>query len=267
MDLTSLMSALLSDNSINSVTGKTGAKDSDAAGVLAAALPTLLNGANQQASQPETAESFHEAVLEHAAKDPEKVDLAEGEKIVDHLLGDDADKAEKAIAKKTGLSKAQVALILAAAAPLIMNKLGNHTASNNSTSSAATASLLGSLLGGGSNSSASNALMTAALGAVLSGALGGNSKPQQSAGLLGSLLGASQPQVQVQPASSSILGSVLGSALGASQQQQVPVSTGTASLLGSLLGNTQQQPQIIQQAKPQQSSGLDLLGGLMGLLK
>lgn len=242
MDLTSLIGALLNDNNVQSVSGKTGVSNGDVAGVLATALPMLLNGANNQAQQKETSQSFHEAVLEHSTKDPEKVDLAEGEKIVDHLLGNDADKAEKAIAKQTGLSRAQVALILAAAAPIIMNMLGKQTSASHSSSASATASLLGSLLGGGSNSSASNALMTAALGAVLSNALGGGNSQSN--------------------ASSSILGSVLGSALGAKPQQNHKASNGTAALLGSLLGATQ------QQAKPQQSnvSG-DLLGGLLSLLK
>lgn len=238
MDLTSLMGALLSDNNVQSVSRKSGVSTGNVAGVLATALPMLLNGANNQAQQKETTQSFHEAVLEHFKKDPEKVDLAEGEKIVDHLLGNDADKAEKAIAKQTGLSRAQVALILAAAAPIIMNMLGKQTSSQSSSASS-TASLLGSLLGGGSNSSASNALMTAALGAVLSNALsGGNSQSN---------------------ASSSILGSVLGSALGAKPQQNHAASNGTAALLGSLLGATQ------QQAKPQQSNvSADLLGSLLG---
>ena len=238
MDLTSLMGALLSDNNVQSVSSKTGVSNGNVAGVLATALPMLLNGANNQAQQKETSQSFHEAVLEHSKKDPEKVDLAEGEKIVDHLLGNDADKAEKAIAKQTGLSRAQVALILAAAAPIIMNMLGKQTSASHSNSASATASLLGSLLGGGSNSNASNALMTAALGAVLSNALGGNSQSS---------------------ASSSILGSVLGSALGAKPQQNHAASNGTAALLGSLLGATQ------QQAKPQQSNvSADLLGSLLG---
>ena len=235
MDLTSLMGALLSDSSVQSVSNKAGVSGSDAVSVLAAALPALLNGANAQASNADTAESFHAAVTEHAAKDPEKVDVSEGEKIVEHLLGADAEKTEKAIAKKTGLSKAQIALILAAAAPLIMNMLGQHTTASNSSSSSSTASILGSLLGGSSNSSSSNSLMTAALGAVLGGALGTASGSSSSSG-------------------SSILSSVLSSAMGGSTQQS---SSAASSLLGSLLGGSTQQS----------SSSSDLLGGLLNMLK
>ena len=255
MDLTSLMSALLSDNSISAVSDKTGASAGDVAGVMAAALPVLLNGANGQASNPETTESFHEAVTEHAEKDPEKVDIAEGEKIVGHLLGDDAETTEKAIAKKTGLSTSQVALILAAVAPLVMKMLGGQTTSSNSNSASSTASVLSSLLGGNSNSSASSALMTAALGAVLSGALssGSSSSASSSNSMLGSLLGAATGSQSSSTGSAALLNSLLGAT---TQQSQ---SNSTASLLGSLLGGS-------SSSSNSQQSGLGSIMGLMNSL-
>lgn len=241
MDLTTLMAALLSDKSVNSVSKKAGVDSSAVASVMAAALPALLNGANQQASQKETTESFYEAVTEHAAKDPKKVDVAEGEKIVEHLLGEDETaKTEKAVAKATGLSKGQVALILAAAAPLIMNLLGKQTTASNSNSAASTASLLGNLLGGGSGSTASNALMTAALASVLSNAMGGgSSKPAANASILGSVLNSAlgantKPQAA---ASNDLLTGLIGSALtGGAVQQQQSASNATGSLLSGLMG-------------------------------
>lgn len=267
MDLNSLFASLLSDNSITSVAGKADVSAEDAAGVLAAALPMMLNGANGQASGAKTSDSFQEAVTAHAKRDPSTVDLTEGSKIVSHLLGEDAEVAQRAIAKKSGLSSAKVGLILAAAAPLLMNMLGSNSSSN---SASGTASLLSSLLGGSSNSSASSSMMTSALTGLLGNALGGNAassnsiltsvlgsalggsaKPQAaSAGLLGSLLGGSQ-----KPQSSSAAG-LLGSLMGGSSQQP-----SAASLLGSLMGGAQPQ----QHASQQQSSGLDL-GSVAGLL-
>ena len=254
MDLTSMMSALLSDNSINSVTGKTGLNKGQVASVMAAALPMLLNGANGQASNPETTESFHEAVTQHAERDPEEVDLAEGEKIVEHLLGDEEADAEKAIARKTGLSKAQVALILAAVAPMIMKMLGKQSSGNNA---ASTASLLSALLGGGSNSSASTALMTAALGAVLNGALNNNSHSNSSNSMLGSLLGAAaKPQQQTANVGSAAL---LNSLLGATTQQNS--SAAAASMLGSLMGSSTK-----PQQQQNQGANLNTIVGLMNAL-
>ena len=250
MDLNTLMSSLLSDANIKSVARKAGVSTEEAASVLATSLPVMLNGANGQASGRQTTESFYQAVKDHAGKDPEKVDLKEGGKIVGHLLGTDEAAAENAIAKRAGLNSSQVGLILAAAAPLIMNALGSSTSS--STSSAGTASLLSSLLGGASNSNASSSLMTSALTSVLGSALGGGSSNNSLLGsmLTGALGGGTQQQ------SSSMASSLLGSLLGGGTQQQS--SSMASSLLGSLLGGSTQQ----------QSSGLNLgtVGGLLSSL-
>ena len=255
MELTVLMSTLLSDDNIKAVSKKAGVSEEEAASVLATSLPVMLNGANGQASDASTAESFYEAVSTHAKKNPDAISLEEGGKIVGHLLGSDAEKAENAIATRAGMSSGNVALILAAAAPLIMNLLGSSTSSANSSSG--TASLLNALLGGGSNSNASSSLMTSALTSVLGNALGGQSS------------------------SNSLLGSMLGSALGvAPQQQQQHNTSGSGSLLGSLLGGGISQPQQSQPSSGsllgsllgvgsnQQSSGLDLgtVGGLLSSL-
>lgn len=252
MDLNTLMSSLLSDANIKSVARKAGVSTEEAASVLATSLPVMLNGANGQASGRQTTESFFQAVKDHAGKDPEKVDLKEGGKIVGHLLGTDEAAAENAIATRAGMKPSTVALILAAAAPMIMNALGSSTSS--STSSANTASLLSSLLGGASNSNASSSLMTSALTGVLGSALGGNSSNNS---LLGSVLtGALGGGVQQQQQSSSMASSLLGSLLGGGMQQQQQSSSMASSLLGSLLGGSTQQ---------QQQSSLDL-GSISGLL-
>lgn len=257
MDLTTLLSSLLSDQNIQNVAAKAGVSTEEAASVLATSLPVLLNGANGQASDARTTESFYQAVTDHAHKDPETIDLEEGGKIVGHLLGDDAARAEDAIATRAGMKPNTVALILAAAAPLIMNMLGSSTSSSNS--SAGTASLLSALLGGGTNSNASSSLMTSALTSVLSGALGGQSSSNSLLGsVLSGALGGGMGGVPQQPQySGQNSGSLLGSLFGGMPQQNAAPST--ASLLGSLLGASGGQ---------QQSSGLDLgtIGGLLSSL-
>ena len=259
MDLTSLMSSLLSDQNITSVAKKAGVSDEEAASVLATALPVMLNGANGQASGADTTESFYHAVRDHATKDPRNVDLKEGGKIVGHLLGTDEEAAENAIATRAGMSSAKVGLILAAAAPLIMNMLGGST--SNSNSSAGTASLLSSLLGGGMNSNSSSSLMTSALTSVLANSLGGSSSSNSLLGsLLGSALGGGTQQSNYKPSSSSsLLGSLLGGGMGSTQQYSAANSS--SSLLGSLLGGGMGSTQ-------QQQSGLDLgtIGGLLSSL-
>ena len=258
MDLTSLMSALLSDQNITSVAHKAGVSEEEAASVLAKALPVMLNGANGQASDAGTTESFFHAVNDHAKKDPESVDLKEGGKIVGHLLGTDEEAAEDAIAKRAGMSSANVGLILAAAAPLIMNMLGNSTSSSNS--SAGTASLLSALLGGGMNSNASSSLMTSALTSVLGNAMGGGSSSNSLLGsMLTSALGGGMQANPKPSASSSLLGSLLGG--GMTSQPQYNSANSTAGLLGSLLGGGMTNQQ-------QQQPGLNLgtIGGLLSSL-
>ena len=249
MDLNALMSSLLSDANIESVARKAGVSDEEAASVLATSLPVMLNGANGQASDGHTTESFFQAVRDHAGKDPEKVDLKEGGKIVGHLLGTDEEAAENAIATRAGMKPSTVGLILAAAAPLIMNALGSSTSS--STSSAGTASLLNALLGGASNSNASGSLMTSALAGVLGNALGGGSS---SNSLLGNVLtGALGGGLQQSP---SMASSLLGSLLGGGVQQQQQSSSMASSLLGSLMGGSN-----VQQQQPSLN-----LGSISGLL-
>ena len=250
MDLNSLMSSLLSDENIKSVARKAGVSDEEAASVLATSLPVMLHGANGQASDGHTTESFFQAVRDHAGKDPEKVDLKEGGKIVGHLLGTDEEVAEKAIATRAGMKPSTVGLILAAAAPLIMNALGSSTSS--STSSAGTASLLSALLGGASNSNASGSLMTSALAGVLGNALSGGSSNNSLLGsvLTGALGGGMQQQ------SPSMASSLLGSLLGGGVQQQQQSSSMASSLLGSLMGGSN-----VQQQQPSLN-----LGSISGLL-
>ena len=257
MDLTSLLSSMLSDDSLTAVAQKAGVSEDAAAGVLASALPSLLNGANGQASGKDTADSFQEAVLAHAGRNPMDVDLDEGKKIVGHLLGTQ-NNTQQEIAERSGLNSSQVGLILAAAAPLLMNMLGSNSSSN---TSAGTASLLASLLGGSSNSASSNSFMTSALSSVLTGAMGSNSG---SNNLLGSLLGSAlggqtnhKPQNQ-----NNMAGSIIGSLLGG-QTNNKPQNNMAGSILGSLLGGqTNNKPQ-----SGNQSSGLNLGSILSSLLK
>ena len=232
MDLTSLMSSLLSDQNIKAVASKAGVSEEEAASVLATALPVMLNGANGQASDAATTESFYKAVTDHAQKDPEKVDLKEGGKIVGHLLGTDEKAAEDAIAKRAGLSSANVGLILAAAAPLLNSLLGggmNSSSSGNLMTSVLT-SVLANSLNGGNNSN--NSLLGSLLGSALgSGSTGSNFKPSSSASLLGSLLGGMGGMQQ--QSSSGMLGSLLG---GSSNQQSSGLNIGSiGGLLNSLL--------------------------------
>ena len=200
MDQKTLVNTLMGDQALESVSRMSGASTQQVQQVLSAALPSLLQGAQQQVGNS----GFAAALADHAKDDTadlggffSHVDMTDGGKIVGHLLGDQAaDTAEEA-AERAGLSTAQTAKIIALAAPLLMSLLGQQS-SQSSSGAAGLTSLLGGLLGG----SGSGNSTAGALGGVLLNLLGSQTqttstgkkkkkKPTQSgqsADLLGSFL-------------------------------------------------------------------------------
>ena len=186
MDINSLTSTLLGEESIEGVSRATGASNTDVLNVLAAALPSLLSGASAQATATSTQAGFANALQSHAASDTTNLlsflsgaDLNDGNAIVSHLLGSQQQATTQQISQQTGVSKKKTGLILACIAPLLMSLLGKQSQSQtNSTNvtTAAASSLMSSLLGGG-NSSA----LTSLLGGILGSGLGSQQTTVQQA--------------------------------------------------------------------------------------
>ena len=178
MDFNELMSTMLGGDSIKNISKVSGASQNEVMNVLASALPNLLSGAESQAKNEKTAESFVGALADHARDDTtdiasflSNVDVNDGSKIVGHLLGSKANDTTEAAATRAGLNNAKTGMILALAAPLLMSLLGQQTSSSSNSSSnnaAGIGSLMGSLLGSGSSNS--NNTMN-----LLSSLLGGGS--------------------------------------------------------------------------------------------
>ncbi len=152
MDLNKLTSTLLSADSLKGLSSLTDVADNDVNSVLAAALPALLNGANDQAKGKETTESFANALAQHAQSDTSdltgflgKVDLADGAKIIGHLLGSKQEDVTKSVSKKAGVSNDKTAMILSAAGPLLMSLLGQQADEDDNKNSGVEA-LIGALL-------------------------------------------------------------------------------------------------------------------------
>ena len=171
MDLTALMSAMLSEESIENLGAKAESSPEEVRSVLGSALPLLLNGANAQATNQQTAPGFLGALQQHAQDDASNipsffgnVDMGDGAKIIAHLLGANTGAQTLAVAQQTGVSQAKTGNILAAVAPLLLTLLGQQAAnrSNSSSNNAlGIGSLMGSLLGSGD--------MTSLLGSMLGG--------------------------------------------------------------------------------------------------
>ena len=169
MDMTSLITTLLSSDSVSGVGKAANADKGNVQSVLNAALPLLLNGAKAQSEDKSTAESFANALLSHGQKDTsnvasflKNVDLDDGAKIIGHLLGN--GDSVKTIAKESGVSSKETSNILSAAAPLLMSLLGQETKKSAGSGN----DLLGEIIGA--------VLENVDLGDVLGALLGGSSK-------------------------------------------------------------------------------------------
>lgn len=193
MDMSSMLGTIMSDDAVAGISKSTNVSEKSVQSILSAALPSLLSGAQQQSQNSDTAAGFAGALTQHAASDTSNlsgflggIDLADGAKIVSHLLGASNANVVSQAAQQSGASTQQTASVLAAAAPLLMSLLGKETASQQSANNGLGVSdIMGSLLG------------NANVGSLLGGLLGGGAKPSSSgkkddkkdSGLMDTLMG------------------------------------------------------------------------------
>ena len=176
MDLSSLLGAMLGGSSTTGISKATGSSQTDVTSILAAALPSLLSGAGQQASNATTATSFAQALQSHAAADTSNVasffntvDTTDGAKIIQHLFGNQTTATTKAIAQQAGVTQKQAASVLSAAAPYMMSLLGQQTeaetsyATTQAAKTNATSSLMSSLLSNVDIGSLAGSLLSSAV--------------------------------------------------------------------------------------------------------
>ena len=196
MDASSILSTLLSASSVAGISSAANASKDDVTKVLTSALPVLLQGASSQANASGTASSFASALADHAKEDTsnvtsflKNVNLADGAKIVSHLLG---ANAAQDISKESGVNANTTKSVLSAAAPLFMSLLGQQTSgtSGNALGSLLSGaiknvnvgSLLGGLLGQGSATQANTSSTSTATNAT-------NASSGKTGGLLSGLMG------------------------------------------------------------------------------
>ncbi|MDO4566926.1 MAG: DUF937 domain-containing protein [Oscillospiraceae bacterium] len=264
MNTNTLTKCLLGKDAVKEISKKTEADSSQVQQLVAAALPLLVSGMNQNAQTEEGAKSLAKALDQHKKKDTtsskavaalvKDADEKDGKKAVKHILGDKTSEITKGLSKKTGLTSKQVTTILAVLAPILLSMLGSSKDEEEvESSSSGMSSMLGSLLGVGSSGSSSfglddvaSLLLGSALssnssssssGSLLSSLLGGSANSNSGSSLLGSLLGSSSGSSSNSDALGSLSGSLLGSLLGGSSSSSSSKDDDTAELLGSLLGS------------------------------
>ena len=200
LDLLSLLGGMSGskDSALSALSGKTSASEDQITQALLQALPSMLGKMQTNAKTKEGADSLLKALDQHDLTDADIVkliktaDMEDGVKILNHIYGDEKKTAEvqKEVAAKAGIDTKKVAMIMAAAAPVLLTTLAKTNKKANKTSSVSNsdglADLIGgvmSLAGGGSNKGGLD------IGSLLGAALGSGSKKNDGLDI-GDILGA-----------------------------------------------------------------------------
>ncbi|WP_425408473.1 DUF937 domain-containing protein [Hyphococcus sp.] len=110
---------------------KTGLNEGLAAKVMPMAMAALMAGLKKNASRPEGAAALANALDRHDGSLLNNVTqlgrddvLADGQKILGHILGGKQSQTERALAKTAGVDQGEIAQLLAMAAPAVLASLG-----------------------------------------------------------------------------------------------------------------------------------------------
>ena len=182
MNLLSLLaSTMLSQSSVNSVSGKTGLSSKQIQRLVMLALPILIKYMTKNASSGDGALSLLGALSQH--KNNNSMDLqlkdadeADGAKIIHHIIGKKENAVTQDLSAQTGLGTDQIHQVLSILAPGLMSGVSNAAEANAAQAAQAAqaasahqpanpfASLLtgggifGSILGGGKEEASSAAV-------------------------------------------------------------------------------------------------------------
>ncbi|WP_433196101.1 DUF937 domain-containing protein [Nocardia sp. CA-107356] len=178
---------LLSQVPIAQIAEKLGVDQDTATNAVKAAMPTLLGGLQARATEPEGAASLVGALDQHGeliegegAVDVDKVDIADGSKIVDKVFGAEKSTVISALGATEGTGgKDLVAELLPMLAPIVMAYLakqmsggGDGAAAPQTPSGGGIGDILGGLLGGSGKSGGIGGAIGEALAKNAGGALG-----------------------------------------------------------------------------------------------
>ena len=170
MNLLSLLAGtMLSQSSVNSVSGKTGLSSKQIQKLVMLALPILIKYMTQNASSGDGALSLLGALSQHKNNDSmdlqlKDADEKDGAKIIHHILGNKENAVTQDLSAQTGLGTDQIHQVLSILAPGLMSGVSNAAEANAAEAAQAAAAqkpvsplsslltgggIFGSLLGGG----------------------------------------------------------------------------------------------------------------------
>ncbi|MGE8379143.1 MAG: DUF937 domain-containing protein [Sphingobacterium sp.] len=181
MNLTDLVTGGVGSKAIEAISKMTGVSESKAKWIVAAAVPLMIAALNYNAKNKGQSENIDKAIDQHSGGGIfDKIgDLLgqggsdDGNKIVNHMFGQNTEVVTQNIADKAGISSAQVTGVLATLAPIVMSYLGQQ---KQASSGGGIGDLIGSVLGGGGQQGAGGGMLGGILGSFLGG---GQEEPAQ----------------------------------------------------------------------------------------
>jgi len=134
MDIRKLITEQVSDpNMLKKLGQSVGADSSQVEKLVQLGMPTLLNAMSQNASSEKGAAALTSALEKHQDDDVDdidsflsQVDMADGAKMLQHILGGKNERVKNNLAKKTGLDQSQVMELMTQLAPLMLGTLGQE---------------------------------------------------------------------------------------------------------------------------------------------
>lgn len=110
---------------------KTGLNEGVAAQLMPMAMAALMGGLKKNSAQPNGADALANALDRHdgsllndLGKLGQDSTIADGQKILGHILGGKQAQTERALAKSAGVDQGQIGQLLAMAAPMVLASLG-----------------------------------------------------------------------------------------------------------------------------------------------
>ena len=259
-----LLGTLTTNDSVSSVSKKTGVSSKTISKLMMIAVPLLISYMTKNASKKEGAQSLLGALTQHTSTQTvsqqiANADTEDGAKIIAHILGQDQNAVVNNLAKESNLSASDVNAVLNSIAPALLNSLSTATTTaakpqttKPQTTTAKKKKTSGVDLSDGIDLtdvfgllSGAASTQTSSPASLLSGLLGGTTQTQSSQG---------------SDLATNLLGTLLTSAATSNKKQSNSADLG--NLLGTLLGGTSQ-----KQTTTAQADGTELLGLLTGLLK
>ena len=131
MDMETIMKMMLQSGALEQVSGMLGVDEKGAESAIESVMPMLLQGMQGQMKNEDTRYGFLQALNDHSKQDTndlkkavKNVDMTDGAKIVNHLLGAEQEEIAAKAKKKSGLDTKTILKIMAIMAPILMSKMG-----------------------------------------------------------------------------------------------------------------------------------------------